>query len=71
MSRVYSYSVCHVYIVIVYVLYDDVCNVQVFTNKDSRSDLICSVPNNTTMTQGNTCTYLNDLTNNNNSGESI
>ena len=25
MSRVYSYIVCHVYIVILYVLYDDVC----------------------------------------------
>jgi len=35
MSGVYSYTVCQVYIVILYVLYDKVCYVQVFTNKIS------------------------------------
>jgi len=35
MSRVYSYIVCHVYIVILYVLFDEVCYVHVFTNKPS------------------------------------
>ena len=41
MSRVYSYIVCHVYIVISYVLYDNVCYVQVFTN--NIFILFCSV----------------------------
>jgi len=40
MSRVYSYIVCHVYIVILYVLYDDLCYVQVFTH--NVSVLFCS-----------------------------